>query len=76
MDVTVTMSEYEFMAFMKWKSDKNYYNSKMDCIAREKRNLADQICRAVDYDIEHPGMSKIIDQVQAKKLLEMARECF
>lgn len=74
MDVTVTMTAEEFLEFMAWKKDREYYNAKIDDMAKKWEMLAKKTCWAIEADPKRPGKVKIVDQEHAAELLELAND--
>ena len=71
MDVTVTMTAEEFMA---WRKDKSHYRSEMDAWSRKWEILANKACWAIEADPKRPGKVKIVDQEHAAELLDLAND--
>ena len=65
MEVTVNMTAEEFMEFVAWRKEQDYYKREI---------LAKKTCWAIDADPKKPGKVKIIDQEHAAELLEMAKD--
>ena len=74
MEVTVNMTAEEFLEFVAWGKDRDYYNSRLDKELNKREILAKKTCWAIDTDPKKPGKVKIIDQEHAAELLEMAKD--
>ena len=74
MDVTVTMTAEDFLEFMAWKKEQNYYAAKMATKDMKVEALAKKVRWAIGEDQKRPGKAKIIDQEHAAELLEMAND--
>ena len=74
MEVTVNMTAEEFMEFVAWRKEQDYYKSRMDKELNKREMLAKKTCWAIDADPKKPGKVKIIDQEHAAELLEMAKD--
>ena len=74
MEVTVNMTAEEFLAFVAWGKDRDYYKSRLDKELNKREILAKKTCWAIDADPKKPGKVKIIDQEHAAELLEMAKD--
>ena len=74
MEVTVNMTAEEFMEFVVWRKEQDYYKSKLDKELNKREILAKKTCWAIDADPKKPGKGKIIDQEHAAELLEMAKD--
>ena len=68
MEVTVNMTAEEFLEFVAWRKEQDYYKSRLDKELNEREILA------IDADPKKPGKVKIIDQEHAAELLEMAKD--
>lgn len=75
MEVTVNMTAEEFLEFVAWGNDRDYYKSRLDKELNKREILAKKTCWAIDADPKKPGKVKIIDQDHAAELLEMAKDC-
>ena len=64
----------EFLEFVAWGKDRDYYKSKLDKELSKREMLAKKTCWAIDADPKKPGKVKIIDQEHAAELLEMAKD--
>ena len=73
MNITVSMTAEEFLEFVAWGKDRDYYKSRLDKELSKREMLAKKTCWAIDEDPKKPGKVKIIDQEHAAELLEMAR---
>ena len=73
MEVTVNMTAEEFLEFVAWGKDRDYYKSRLDKELNKLEILAKKTCWAIDADPKKPGKVKIIDQEHAAELLEMAK---
>ena len=71
MEVTVNMTAEEFLEFVAWGKDRDYYKSRLDKELNKREMLAKKTCWAIDAD---PKKVKIIDQEHAAELLEMAKD--
>lgn len=74
MEVTVNMTAEEFLEFVAWGKDRDYYKSGLDKELNKREMLAKKTCWAIDADPKKPGKVKIIDQEHAAELLEMAKD--
>lgn len=74
MEVTVNMTAEEFLEFVAWGEDRDYYKSRLDKELNKREILAKKTCWAIDADPKKPGKVKIIDQEHAAELLEMAKD--
>lgn len=74
MEVTVNMTAEEFLEFVAWGEDRDYYKSRLDKELNKREILAKKTCWAIDADPKKPGKVKIIDQDHAAELLEMAKD--
>lgn len=74
MEVTVNMTAEEFMEFVVWRKEQDYYKSRLDKELNKREILAKKTCWAIDADPKKPGKVKIIDQEHAAELLEMAKD--
>lgn len=74
MEVTVNMTAEEFLEFVDWGKDRDYYKSRLDKELNKREILAKKTCWAIDADPKKPGKVKIIDQEHAAELLEMAKD--
>lgn len=74
MEVTVNMTAEEFLEFVAWGKDWDYYKSRLDKELNKREILAKKTCWAIDADPKKPGKVKIIDQEHAAELLEMAKD--
>lgn len=74
MEVTVNMTAEEFLEFVAWGKDLDYYKSRLDKELNKREMLAKKTCWAIDADPKKPGKVKIIDQEHAAELLEMAKD--
>ena len=74
MEVTVNMTAEEFMEFVAWRQEQDYYKSRLDKELNKREILAKKTCWAIDADPKKPGKVKIIDQEHAAELLEMAKD--
>ena len=62
MEVTVNMTAEEFMEFVAWRKEQDYYKSRLDKELNKLETLAKKTCWAIDADPKKPGKVKIIDQ--------------
>lgn len=74
MEVTVNMTAEEFLEFVAWGKDRDYYEKELDKELNKREILAKKTCWAIDADLKKPGKVKIIDQEHAAELLEMAKD--
>ncbi len=74
MDVTVNMTAEEFLEFMAWKKERDYYEKELDQETSKREIMAKKATWAMAEDAKRPGKVKIIDQEHAAELLEMASE--
>lgn len=74
MEVTVNMTAEEFLEFVAWGKDRDYYKNRLDKELDKREMLAKKTCWAIDADPKKPGKVKIIDQEHAAELLEMAKD--
>lgn len=74
MEVTVNMTAEEFLEFVTWGKDRDYYKSRLDKELNKREILEKKTCWAIDADPKKPGKVKIIDQDHAAELLEMAKD--
>ena len=74
MEVTVNMTAEEFLEFVAWGKDRDYYKNRLDKELDKREMLAKKTCWAIDADPKKPGKVKIIDQDHAAELLEMAKD--
>lgn len=74
MEVTVNMTAEEFLEFVAWGKDRDYYEKELDKELNKREMLAKKTCWAIDADPKKPGKVKIIDQEHAAELLEMAKD--
>ena len=74
MEVTVNMTAEEFMEFVAWRKEQDYYKNRLDKERNKREILAKKTCWAIDTDPKKPGKVKIIDQEHAAELLEMAKD--
>lgn len=74
MEATVNMTAEEFMEFVTWRKEQDYYKSRLDKELNKREILAKKTCWAIDADPKKPGKVKIIDQDHAAELLEMAKD--
>lgn len=74
MNITVNMTAEEFLEFVTWGKDRDYYKNRLDKELDKREILAKKTCWAIDADPKKPGKVKIIDQDHAAELLEMAKD--
>ena len=74
MNITVNMTAEEFLEFVAWGKDRDYYKDRLDKELNKREMLAKKTCWAIDADPKKPGKVKIIDQEHAAELLEMAKD--
>lgn len=74
MNITVNMTAEEFLEFVAWGKDRDYYKNRLDKELDKREMLAKKTCWAIDADPKKPGKVKIIDQEHAADLLEMAKD--
>ncbi len=74
MEVTVNMTAEEFLEFVVWRKDRDYYKSRLDKELNRRETTAKKTRWAIDEDPKKPGKVKIIDQEHAAELLEMAKD--
>lgn len=74
MNITVNMTAEEFLEFVAWGKDRDYYKNRLDKELNKREMLAKKTCWAIDADPKKPGKVKIIDQEHAAELLEMAKD--
>ena len=74
MNITVSMTAEEFLEFVAWQKDRDYYKSRLDKELNRRETRAKKTCWAIDEDPKKPGKVKIIDQEHAAELLEMAKD--
>ena len=74
MTVTVAMTTDDFMEFVAWQKEQDYYEKELDKELNKREILAKKTCWAIDADPKKPGKVKIIDQDHAAELLEMAKD--
>ena len=74
MEVTVNMTAEEFLEFVAWRKEQDYYKSRLDKELNKREMLAKKTCWAIDADPKKSGKVKIIDQEHAAELLEMAKD--
>ena len=74
MTVTVAMTTDDFLEFVTWQKDRDYYKSRLDKELNRREIMAQKTCWAIDEDPKEPGKVKIIDQEHAAELLEMAKD--
>lgn len=74
MTVTVAMTTDDFLEFVAWQKDRDYYKSRLDKELNRREIMAQKTCWAIDADPKKPGKVKIIDQDHAAELLEMAKD--
>lgn len=74
MNITVNMTAEEFLEFVAWRKDRDYYKNRLDKELDKREMLAKKTCWAIDADPKKPGKVKIIDQEHAAELLEMAKD--
>jgi len=74
MNITVNMTAEEFLEFVAWGKDRDYYKNRLDKELDKWEMLAKKTCWAIDEDPKKPGKVKIIDQDHAAELLEMAKD--
>ena len=74
MNITVSMTAEEFLEFVAWQQDRDYYKSRLDKELNRRETMAKKTCWAIDADPKKPGKVKIIDQDHAAELLEMAKD--
>ncbi len=77
MEVNVSMTAEDFMEFMKWKQNKNVYQSKLQSVANNMEHLANGVLNVLVKcgETEEPEY-KIKDQAAAAELYTEAAECF
>jgi len=73
-EITVRMTAEEFLEFVAWGKDRDYYKSRLEKELEKRRLLAKKTCWAIDEDLKKTGKVKIIDQEHAAELLEMAKD--
>lgn len=74
MTVTVAVTTDDFLEFVAWRKERDYYKSRLDKELNKREILAKKTCWAIDADPKKPGKVKIIDQEHAAELLEMAKD--
>lgn len=74
MNITVNMTAEEFLEFVAWGKDRDYYKNRLDKELDKREILAKKTCWAIDADPKKPSKVKIIDQEHAAELLEMAKD--
>jgi hypothetical protein len=72
--VTVTMTADEFLEFMAWKKDRDYYEKELDKETEKREFMAKKTTWAIEKDQKRPGKVKIVDQEHAAELLELASD--
>ena len=60
--VTVTMTADEFLEFMAWKKDRDYYEKELDKETEKREFMAKKTTWAIEKDQKRPGKVKIVDQ--------------
>ena len=73
MTVTVAMTTDDFLEFVAWRKEQDYYKSRLDKELNKRGILAKKTCWAIDADPKKPGKVKIIDQEHAAELRETAK---
>ena len=58
MEVTVNMTAEEFLEFVAWGKDQDYYKSRLDKELNKWEMLAKKTCWAIDADPKKPGKVK------------------
>lgn len=58
MEVTVNMTAEEFLEFVAWGKDRDYYKSRLDKELNKREILANKTCWAIDADPKKPARSK------------------
>ena len=74
MTVTVAMTTDDFLEFVAWQKEQDYYEKELDKELNKREILAKKTCWAIDADPKKPGKVKIIGQEHAAELLEMAKD--
>lgn len=74
MDITVNMTEDEFLDFIQWKKDRAVYEGKLAKSLGRANMLAKKVCWALKEDPKEEGKVRIDDQDHAAELLDMARD--
>lgn len=72
--VTVTMTADEFLEFMAWKKDRDYYEKELDKETEKREFMVKKTTWAIEKDQKRPGKVKIVDQEHAAELLELASD--
>lgn len=73
MEVTVNMTAEEFLEFVAWGKDRDYYKSRLDKELNKREILAKKTCWAIDADPKKPGKVKIIDQATRRNCWKWPR---
>lgn len=71
MQVTVTMSDREFVEFMNYREDLDKFNRKTASLEREVSMFHERLKDAIEPDPKRPGKYKIVDQEYLDDLMIM-----
>lgn len=74
MDVTVRMTEEDFLEFTQWRKEKRFYAIDLERLASKYRHLVKKITFALIRDEKKSKKVKILDQEHALECLEWAEE--
>lgn len=74
MDVTVRMTDDEFLEFIQWRKDKGRYNIELQKLASRYELLVKKILLSLTRDPKKPSKAKILDQEHAIECIEWAEE--
>lgn len=74
MDVTVRMTEDEFLEFVQWRKERGRYNCEVRKLASRYEALVKKVIFALIRDEKRPKKIEILDQEHALELLEWAEE--
>ena len=58
MTVTVAMTTDDFLEFVAWRKERDYYKSRLDKELNKREILAKKTCWAIDADPKKPGKVK------------------
>lgn len=76
MDVTLTMTEQEFLEFLQWQKDRETYHADKAGLIGKLNRFTQKALWAIEEDPNYPDKVKIIDQQHAVELLELAKDYF
>ena len=74
MEITVKMTDAEFLEFIDYQKEKNIFEKNTRVTLDRMELFADKICWALGHDPKNNEKVKIIDMEHAKELLDMGED--